>query len=450
MDATEDEIARMQEERRAKEQELAALASVSFDKDLYGGGDKDRFAGYEMSIPVMEDEEEQDATEREVARKLASYTAPKELLHEVRKLASYTAPKELLHELPRGEAEEEVAWLKEPSHIMLPGGPAGFKKPSRIIDREDDYRRRRLNRIISPDRHDAFAMVCMYGPFSAIQPGRNGAYEADGDATPDAAVRTYADVIKEEALKREKEETLRQIAKRRRRRLRGMAAELSSAPHQGPRRRCRPRCRCCRPCCCSSSAAAAAAAGSKRRNRWDVAGGGGLVLSEVEPSECGGVDEGDEGSPRQQLIGMLQMPLRRCLGERPSLLVAGTPLPWGVAVRSTPPPRAIVGTLHPWSGSAVDATPTPGPRRNRWDETPSHGGVMPDDATPSALPGGGGATPGLGGGATPAGMAWDATPKLSAGATPTPKKTRSRWDETPAGGGVTPAGGGGGATRPLL
>ncbi|CAI5944112.1 unnamed protein product, partial [Closterium sp. NIES-65] len=78
------------------------------------------------------------------------------------KLASYTAPKELLHELPRGEAEEEVAWLKEPSHIIRWGSnkkpsriidreddcrrrclfPRRFKKPSRIIDREDDYRRR--------------------------------------------------------------------------------------------------------------------------------------------------------------------------------------------------------------------------------------------------------------------------------------------------------------------
>ena len=54
----------------------------------------------------------------------------------------------------------------------------------------------------------------------------------------------------------------------------------------------------------------------------------------------------------------------------------------------------------------------------------------------------GDATPALGG-TTPAGMAWDATPKLTAaGATPTPKRTRSRWDETPAGagaGGVTPS-----------
>lgn len=66
MDATEAEIARVQEERRKKEAELAALSSVSFDKDLYGGGD--RFEGFETSIPVTEDEEVQDPTEREVAR----------------------------------------------------------------------------------------------------------------------------------------------------------------------------------------------------------------------------------------------------------------------------------------------------------------------------------------------------------------------------------------------
>ena len=35
----------------------------------------------------------------------------------------------------------------------------GFMKPTRIIDREDDYRKRRLNRLISPARNDAQAMV---------------------------------------------------------------------------------------------------------------------------------------------------------------------------------------------------------------------------------------------------------------------------------------------------
>ncbi|KAI7993150.1 Splicing factor 3B subunit 1 [Camellia lanceoleosa] len=68
-----------------------------------------------------------------------------------------------------------------------------FKKPSRIIDREDEYRRRRLNRAISPERHDAFA---------------------SGDKTPDVSVRTDADVMREEALKREKEDPLRLIAKK--------------------------------------------------------------------------------------------------------------------------------------------------------------------------------------------------------------------------------------------
>ena len=62
-------------------------------------------------------------------------------------------------------------------------------------------------------------------------------------------------------------------------------------------------------------------------------------------------------------------------------------------------------------------------RRNRWDETPTPGRLADSDATPAA-----GATPG----ATPAGMTWDATPKLAGLATPTPKRQRSWWDETPA------------------
>jgi hypothetical protein len=34
----------------------------------------------------------------------------------------------------------------------------GWQGGKRIVDREDDYRKRRLNRIISPARNDAFAM----------------------------------------------------------------------------------------------------------------------------------------------------------------------------------------------------------------------------------------------------------------------------------------------------
>lgn len=155
------DIAKVQEERKKKEEQLAALGSVSFDKDLYGGGGN-RFEGYEVSIPVNEEDDEQDPAERDVARKLASYTAPKSILND----------------LPRGEVTDE---------------DLGFKKPGKIIDREDDYRKRWRNRIISPERNDAFAM---------------------GDKTPDASVMTYADVMRNQALERDKEETLRLIAKK--------------------------------------------------------------------------------------------------------------------------------------------------------------------------------------------------------------------------------------------
>jgi hypothetical protein len=62
-----------------------------------------------------------------------------------------------------------------------------FGRPQRIADREDDYRKRRLARALSPARNDAFAM---------------------GDQTPDARVRTYADVMKDQQLAREKDNTL--------------------------------------------------------------------------------------------------------------------------------------------------------------------------------------------------------------------------------------------------
>ncbi|KAK4252798.1 hypothetical protein QN277_014340 [Acacia crassicarpa] len=159
MASLDPEIAKMQEERKKMEQQLASLTSLTFDTDLYGGSDKD---AYLTSIPANEDEENLDAMDNEVARKLASYTAPKSLLKDMPGV---------------GDADADV----------------GFRKPQRIIDREDNYRQRRLNRIISPDRHDPFAA---------------------GEKTPNPSVRTYADVMREEALKREKEETLRAISKK--------------------------------------------------------------------------------------------------------------------------------------------------------------------------------------------------------------------------------------------
>jgi splicing factor 3B subunit 1 len=118
-----------------------------------------------------------------------------------------------------------------PSHTVQPG----FNRPSRIIDREDDYRKRRLNRIISPERVDPFAL---------------------GDKTPDPSVRTYADIMREEAHKREKEETLRVIAKKKQEEAERRAKEQSEAPTRA-----------------QQAAAPEPAANGKRRNRWDLSGG---------------------------------------------------------------------------------------------------------------------------------------------------------------------------------
>jgi splicing factor 3B subunit 1 len=70
-------------------------------------------------------------------------------------LASYTTPTLNLKDSPRGVGtKEDGIRLKNPQHI---------------IDREDDYRKRRLNKIIFPDRRDVVSM---------------------GNTTPDVVIRT--------------------------------------------------------------------------------------------------------------------------------------------------------------------------------------------------------------------------------------------------------------------
>ena len=144
----------------------------------------------------------------------------------------------------------------------------------RIIDREDDYRRRRLNRIISPARNDPFAMVrSRLFPLPAGTRRRRFLERRrlpQGDKTPDPSVRTYSEIMKEQAFAREREITMRQIADKqgeaaarraeeqdasRPTKASGMQAALPPAPQlvaAGPPE---------------------AAVGEKRRkgNRWDVA-----------------------------------------------------------------------------------------------------------------------------------------------------------------------------------
>uniref|UniRef100_A0A1J3GT84 Splicing factor 3B subunit 1 n=1 Tax=Noccaea caerulescens TaxID=107243 RepID=A0A1J3GT84_NOCCA len=302
------EIAKTQEERRKKE---ADLASLNFDRHLYGDNDRD---SYLTSIaPNDEEDPNLDTTGSLVAQRLSSYTAPKSILNDVAR--------------PHTEDDD-----------------GGFKPRQSISEREGEYRNRRLNRILSPDRVDPFAT---------------------GDKTPDPSVRTYNDHMRETATQRELEATKRLVAQKMKDDEEAAKKQKDSAPLPSS---------------------------SKRRNRWDRSeeDGGGAAAAKKAKASTSDWDMTD-AAPES-------------------------------------------GRWDATPGRVSDATPSVG-RRNRWDETPTPGRVTDSDATP----GGGGVTPG----ATPSGVTWDATPKGLA--TPTPKRQRSRWDETPATmgsatpGGATPA-----------
>ncbi|RAL39460.1 unnamed protein product [Cuscuta campestris] len=325
----DDEIQKTQEERKKMEQQLASLTAVTFDTDLYSG---DRFEGYEKSIPVNDEEDALENTENEIARKMASFTAPKQFLKEA----------------PRGGGDEDQN--------------LGFNKPSKIIDREDDYRRRRLNRVISPERND---------PFS--------------DKTPDPNVRTYADVYNEEFLKRKKEDLMNKIAKNKREEEAKAAAEKENDAEKP--------------------------SAQKRRNRWDQSQDENSVKEKKaksgsdwdQPDSTPGIGRWD-ATPTPGRVGDATPSVRRNRWDEtptPGRLVDSdaTPSAGGATPGATP-----AGMTWDSTPKMLGlATPTPKRQRSRWDETPATmGSATPmDGATPS-----GAYTPGV----TPFGGSELATP----------------------------------------
>ncbi|CAN4118686.1 unnamed protein product [Withania somnifera] len=291
----DDEIQKTQDERKKMEQQLASMNSVTFDTEFYSSN---KFEGYEKSIPVNDDDDDAFDTEN------------------------------FFKEVPSGGEEEEVT---------------GFNKPSKIIDREDDYRRRRLNRVISPERNDPFL-----------------------DKTPGPEVRTYADVMREEALKRQKEEVMKEIANKKKE-------------------------------------------DSKRRNRWDQSqdengvkkaksGGSDWDMPDLTP----GIGRWD-ATPTPGRVGDATPSVKKNRWDE-------TPTPGRVADSDATPVGGVTPGATP-AGMSWDttpklagiATPTPKRQRSRWDETPATmGSTTPmAGATPAAA-----YTPGI----TPIGGVELATP----------------------------------------
>eukprot|EP00887_Chlorella_sp_A99_P006158 scaffold22.g6158.t1 len=288
-----------------------------------GGSKGDKYAGYDRAIGLEEEEEEeQDERERAVASKLASYTAPKAVLGDV----------------PVDDGGDE-------------GG--SFMQSRRIVDRESEYSKRRLDRIISPDRNDAFQM---------------------GDKTPDARVRTYADVMREAQLARERDNTMRNIAeKKRREEEEAAAAELDARPTK-------------------ASGVAAAAPGGKR-SRWDSA----VPVDSKRPRV-----EGGAAAACSEWDAVEATPAASRWDATPGQAPTATPGRWDKAPGGEGGTRASRwdATPAPGSGAAPAETPAAGGKRSRWDATPAMAAAGAG-ATPAYGAASLGATPLYG--ATPAG-----------------------------------------------
>lgn len=112
--------------------DVSTKASVTdtFDTTLYEREGGDKFAGYNTSIAVAEDDDDEEMSGVDNSRRL---------------VGQYTATSAQMNEFARGNGVEE-------EDILL-----GREKSARIADRETDYQKRRLDRVLTPTRADAFA-----------------------------------------------------------------------------------------------------------------------------------------------------------------------------------------------------------------------------------------------------------------------------------------------------
>ncbi|XP_032364602.1 splicing factor 3B subunit 1 isoform X1 [Etheostoma spectabile] len=319
-----------------------------YDQEIYGGSDS-RFAGYVTSIAAneQEEDEEEDSTTSLLGQKKPGYHAPVAILNAI----------------PQSDEQYD---------------PFAEHRPPKIAEREDEYKARRRQMIISPERLDPFA---------------------DGGKTPDPKlqVRSYVDVMLEQNLSKEEREIRQQLAEK------AKSGDLKAV---------------------NGSAASQAAAAAKRKRRWDQTAD--QTPTNTTPKKISTWDQADSSSETPghtpghtpahtpSSTRWDETPGRPKGSETPGATPSTRmwdPTPSHTPAGAATPGRDTPGHATPGHGGATGSV-----RKNRWDETPK---------TERETPG--------------HGSGWAETPRTdrgdeSVGETPTPgaSKRKSRWDETPA------------------
>ncbi|KAL5007606.1 hypothetical protein ScPMuIL_016412 [Solemya velum] len=316
-----------------------------FDTDIYGARGS-KFEGYVTSIASTEDVDDDDDL---------STTMPKK--------STFTAPLNLLNDTLNEKDYDPLAEHRQP----------------RPAEREDDYRARRRNLIISPARYDPFA---------------------DGGKTPDPGDRTYLQVMVGAQLAKDERNLRGQMVEKAKA---GDLRVVNGTTHSGE--------------------SSAQKQSEKKKRRWDISAED--TPSKKSKSTWDAAESGTPSSTRWD-----ETPGRSKGGETPGATPTASTRQW-----DTTPGHATPGAATPGRESTPGHQTTPSARKNRWDETPKTERETPGHATP------GHTTPGHGGWAeTPrtdrGGDLIQDTP------TPGASKRRSRWDETPGAtpGNMTPGG----------
>uniref|UniRef100_A0AAZ3P8Q7 Splicing factor 3B subunit 1 n=1 Tax=Oncorhynchus tshawytscha TaxID=74940 RepID=A0AAZ3P8Q7_ONCTS len=319
-----------------------------YDQEIYGGSDS-RFAGYVTSIAAneQEDDDEEDSSTSLLGQKKPGYHAPVAILNAI----------------PQSDEQYD---------------PFAEHRPAKIAEREDEYKARRRQMIISPERLDPFA---------------------DGGKTPDPKLqsRSYMDVMKEQHLTKEEKEIRQQMAEK------AKTGDLKAVNGS------------------AASQAAAAAAAAKRKRRWDQTAEkqdqSGTPSNAGTPKKMSSWDQTPGHTPGHTPSNSRwdETPGRNKGSETPGATPSSRmwdPTPSHTPAGAATPGRGDTpGHTTPGHGGATGSV-----RKNRWDETPK---------TERETPG--------------HGSGWAETPRTdrgdeSVGETPTPgaSKRKSRWDETPA------------------